>query len=107
GHTVFGRVSAKDMDSVTPSPYQSLGPRTDRNPIRMLTLADNYALSTSLLNEARFGLNSVESGRTTGVNGREMVSSLGLRLYSPTLPDVTGTPNVSIAGFSSLGEGQE
>ena len=55
GHTLFGRFSWKKVDKLSPTTYQSLGPRTDEKPNRTLVISDNFAIRPNLLNEARFG----------------------------------------------------
>lgn len=41
GHTVFGRLSWKNLDRVSPTTYPSLGPRTFENPTRTFVVSDN------------------------------------------------------------------
>ncbi len=107
GHTVFGRLSWKEVENVLPTVYESLGPRTEGRPNRTLVVSDNYAISSSLLNEARFGYTSADQGFTTGRRGADVIGDLGLILLSANPPDVTGTPFVQIAGFTNFGETQE
>jgi hypothetical protein len=107
GHTIFGRLSRKEVETLAPTTFESLGPRTDQRPNYTLVISDNYAIRSNLLNEARFGLTAADQGFTTGRRGIDVISDLGLRLLSTNPPDVTGTPSVQIAGFSSFGESQE
>ena len=107
GHTLFGRFSRKQVDTLAPTTYESLGPRTDEKPNHTLVISDNYAIRPTLLNEARFGLTAADQTFTTGQRGIEMISQLGLTLLSTNPPDVTGTPAVQIAGYTNFGESQE
>ena len=107
GHTLFGRLSWKKVETLAPTTYQSLAPRTDERPNHTLVISDNYAIRPNLLNEARFGITSADQSFTTGVRGADIISQLGLTLLSTNPPDVTGTPAVQIAGYTNFGENQE
>lgn len=107
GHTIFGRLSWKELETLVPTTYQSLGPRTETKPNRTLVISDNYAIRPNLLNEARFGYTAADQGPQTGRRGLDMIRDLGLTLLSTNPPDVTGTPSIAIAGYTSLGENQE
>lgn len=107
GHTLFSRFSRKRLSRVSPTTYESLGPRTFDNPVATFVLSDSYAISSSLLNEARMGFTKADQGFTTGRRGTDLVSDLGLRLLSQNLPGGTGTPYVDIAGYTRFGESQE
>jgi hypothetical protein len=107
GHTLFGRFSWKKVETLAPTTYQSLGPRTDDRPNHTFVISDNYAIRPNLLNEARFGITSADQSFTTGERGLDIISTLGLTLLSTNPPDVTGTPSVQIAGYTNFGESQE
>lgn len=107
GHTAFARLSWKNLDRVSPTTYPSLGPRSFENPTRTFAASDNFAIRANLLNEFRIGFTSADQGAVTGKRGLELVRELGLRLLSTSAPDVTGTPSIAIAGFTTLGESQE
>ncbi len=107
GHTIFGRLSWKKVDKVSPTTFQSLGPRAEERPNRTLVISDNFAIRPNLLNELRFGNTVADQSFTTGLRGIDVISQLGLTLLSTNPPDVTGTPSVQIAGFSNFGENQE
>jgi len=96
GHTLFGRVS-----------WKRLGPRADNRSFYTIAVSDNYAFSQSLLNEARSGFTANNQTFTSGVKGADLISSLGLRLLGSSLPAVTGTSTVDIAGLTTFGEAQE
>jgi len=107
GHTIFGRLSRKRENRITPTTYQSLGPRTFENPVATFVLSDNAAVTSNLLNEARVGFTQADQGAVTGVSGRDIISALGLRLLQSNVPAGTGTPYVNIAGYTQFGESQE
>lgn len=106
-HTLFGRLSSKKVQRETPTTYESLGPRASDNPVSTFVVSDNYAISPSLLNEARVGFTRADQGFTTGVQGKNLANELGLRLLQTNLPGGTGTTFVNIAGYSQFGESQE
>ncbi len=107
GHTLFGRLSWKKVDKVSPTTFESLGPRSEERPNHTLAISDNIAIRPNLLNEARFGITRADQSFTTGQRGIDIISALRLTLLSTNPPDVTGTPSVQIAGYSSFGENQE
>jgi hypothetical protein len=107
GHTLFGRLSWKKVDKVSPTTFESLGPRSEERPNHTLAISDNIAIRSNLLNEARFGITRADQSFTTGQRGIDIISALRLTLLSANPPDVTGTPSVQIAGYSSFGENQE
>lgn len=106
-HTLFGRLSSKRVERQAPTTYESLGPRTSENPVATFVVSDNYAISPTLLNEARVGFTRADQGFTTGVEGKNLASELGLRLLQTNLPGGTGTTYVNIAGYTQFGESQE
>ena len=91
-HTLFGRYSWKKVERLSPTTFQSLGPRTDERPNHTLVISDNFAVTPTLLNEARFGVTAADQSFTTGQRGLDLISALGLTLLSTNPPDVTGTP---------------
>jgi hypothetical protein len=107
GHTLFGRFSYKEVDKVSPTTFESLGPRAETRPNHTLVISDNIALRSNLLNEARFGMTRADQSFTTGQRGLDIINALGLTLLSTNPPDVTGTPSVQIAGYTNFGENQE
>jgi hypothetical protein len=107
GHTLFARLSWKELQRLSPTTYESLGPRDFRNPVSTFVVSDNYAVSSNLLNEARVGFTKADQSFTTGVVGRDLASDLGLRLLANPVPEGTGTTYVDISGYTRFGEGQE
>jgi hypothetical protein len=107
GHTLFARLSWKELQRLSPTTYESLGPRDFRNPVSTFVVSDNYAVSSNLLNEARIGFTKADQSFTTGKVGRDLASELGLRLLANPVPGGTGTTYVDISGYTRFGEGQE
>jgi hypothetical protein len=107
GHTIFGRVSWKEIERISPTTFESLGPRTEQRPNLTFVVSDNFALRPNLLNEARLGRTAADVTFTTGRRGIEFAQELGLRLLSTNPPDVTGTSSIQVAGFTTFGESQE
>jgi len=106
-HNVFGRISYKDWDRVSPTAFQASGPRTEGRPSRNLVLSDNLILRPTLINEARFGLTFADIRPKTGLRGRDFIAATGLRIISQNPPDITGTTSISISGYSGFGEAKE
>lgn len=107
GHTLFGRLSWKELKRVSPTTYASLGPRNFENPVSTFVVSDNFAVSSNLLNEARVGFTKADQGAVTGKVGKDLASELGLRLLANPVPGGTGTTYVDIAGYTRFGEAQE
>lgn len=107
GHTLFARLSWKELTRLSPTTYESLGPRDFRNPVSTFVVSDNYAVSSNLLNEARVGFTKADQSFTTGLAGRDLATELGLRLLANPVPEGTGTTYVDISGYTRFGEGQE
>lgn len=106
-HSLFGRLSWKKLQRVSPTTYESLGPRDFDNPVSTFVLSDNWVISNGLLNEARVGFTKADQGFTTGVVGRDLAGELGLRLLQTSLPPGTGTTYVDTSGYTRFGESQE
>ncbi len=107
GHTLFSRLSQKKLNRVSPTTYQSLGPRSFENPVATFVVSDNFAVSSNLLNEARVGFTKADQGAVTGKVGKDLAGELGLRLLANPVPGGTGTTYVDIAGYTRFGEAQE
>jgi len=107
GHTAFVRASGKNLESLSPTTQEAAGPRIDERPTRNLALSDNWALTSSLLNEFRFGFSTADLTFNTGIIGRDFVQDLGLRLLSQSLPEGSGSSRFEIAGYTNFGENKE
>ena len=106
-HNLFGRISYKDWDRVSPTAQQASGPRTEARPSRNLVLSDNLILRPNILNEARFGLTFADILPKTALRGREFIAATGLKIISQNPPDITGTTFIDISGYSRFGEAKE
>ncbi len=66
-----------------------------------LTVAYNWVITPSLINEARGGFSRIHTNTTFGVTTPQVVSELGLQ-NMPSIPTLQDIPTVTIAGFLSL-----
>jgi Carboxypeptidase regulatory-like domain/TonB dependent receptor len=103
----FARFSWKQQEIVSPTTYAASGPRTKANPTRNLVLSDNWAASSSLLNELRFGFTTSDITSVTSLDGSDFVAATGLKLLSQNLPQGSGSTFIDIAGYTRFGEGRE
>ena len=106
-HTAFVRFSGKNWRKISPTTYQAAGPLTNENPTRTLAFSDNWAVRPSVLNELRFGYSTSDLTNQTGLKGVDFVQATGLRLLSQSLPNITGTTYIDIAGYTRFGEAKE
>lgn len=81
---LFGRWTSKDINALS---NNNLLVPSSSNPdnYRLLTLADNYSVTPSIYNEARFGFTRNNSGTSNPYNGAAFSQSLGL-VGLPGLP---------------------
>lgn len=97
--SIFGRLSYKKRSVTTaPNPYHaffaetggspSTGPFSQPESDAALTLAHNFAITPSLLNEIRGGFSRFHLQTTLNVNSQDILTKLG----------ITGIPNVSKFG---------
>lgn len=107
GHTLFGRLSSKKLNRMSPTTFESLGPKSFENPVSTFVASDNFAVSSNLLNELRVGFTKADQNFVTGKVGKDVASELGLRLLQSNLPGGTGTTYVNITGYTQWGESQE
>jgi hypothetical protein len=103
-HNVFGRFSWKNLDDLFPASFQSLSPLTRASRSRTLVVADSFSIRPNLLNEFRFGFTQSDFDRSdrVQVSGRQFVQDIGIKLASPTLPDVTAASRIAIAGYTAF-----
>jgi hypothetical protein len=106
-HTAFVRFSGKNWRKISPTAYQAAGPLTNENPTRTLAFSDNWAVRPSVLNELRFGYSTSDLTNQTGLKGIDFVQATGLHLISQSLPDITGTTFIDIAGYTRFGESKQ
>jgi hypothetical protein len=72
-------------------------------------VVDNaHVLSTTLVNEARFGFNTFFNHSGGELNNiRNPIAEVGLQLPTEIPPEAWGLPSIAIAGFSGFGENSE
>jgi hypothetical protein len=63
-----------------------------------VTLTYSHSLSSTLINEFRYGFTRQDNPRESSLRGRRVVQDLGLRGLAPDLPDVGGIHRVSFTG---------
>jgi hypothetical protein len=59
-----------------------------------ITTSHSYTISSNLLNEARFGINSQRYPQESAWNGLDVVNQLGFQGLAGDLPDAKGLPSV-------------
>jgi len=97
----FARWTWKNIDSM--NPQDLLVPSSSSiDQYRMLAAAYTYAISPSLLNEARFGFTLNNQGNTNPYDGKAFLNSLGLQGLLGGTPFFNGLPDVSITNFQGL-----
>jgi hypothetical protein len=69
-----------------------------------LTVAYNWVISPSLVNEARGGFSRIHTNPSFDANTQEIVNELGLQNL-PSIPSTQDIPTVNIAGFLGIHSG--
>ena len=103
-HGLFERFMYYKGSQLQPAAFTSTDlPQRGRN----LAVGHTWVMSSSWVNEVRFGYNyAYHLNAPVSPDGRNWTSDLGLRnLAAATFPLAYGRPNVAIAGFSGQGEG--
>jgi hypothetical protein len=67
-----------------------------------LTVAHNYVLRPTLINEFRAGFNNLHLLTTFGINASQIIAETGLTGLPP-IPNVSAVPDVQITGFQRTG----
>lgn len=67
-----------------------------------LTVAYNYVIQPSLINELRTGFNNLHLLTSFGVNAAQIIADTGITGL-PSIPDVPAVPNIVINGFQETG----
>ncbi len=102
--SLFGRLSYKNSDRIIPQVF-TLPDSTSYNNSRSLVVSHNYALTSTMLNEARFGFSISNSATTYGFDGQSITKGFGL-LNLPTLT-FNGLTSFNFGGAtSSIGYGK-
>jgi hypothetical protein len=103
-HSLFQRFMYYKGSQLQPAAFTSTDlPQRGRN----LAVGHTWVLSSSLVNEFRFGYNyAYHLNAPISPDGRNWTADLGLQnLSAATFPLAYGRPNVAMAGFSGQGEG--
>jgi hypothetical protein len=103
-HGLFERFMYYKGSQLQPAAFTSTDlPQRGRN----LAVGHTWVMSSSWVNEVRFGYNyAYHLNAPISPDGRNWTSDLGLRnLAAATFPLAYGRPNVAIAGFTGQGEG--
>jgi len=106
-HNVFGRYSYKNWDRVSATAQEASGPQYGSRPTRTMVISDNFVIRPNLINEARFGFTTADIYDPTTLKGRDFVSATGLKLISQSLPEITGSSYIVIAGYTQFGVKKE
>lgn len=103
-HTLFQRFMYYNGEQINPGAFTLTNlPQRGRN----LAVGETWVISSSLINEVRFGYNyAYHLNSPISLDGRNWVSDIGLRnLAGATDPIDYGRPQFTISGFSGNGEG--
>jgi outer membrane receptor protein involved in Fe transport len=103
-HSLFQRFMYYKGTQLQPAAFTSTDlPQRGRN----LAVGHTWVMSSSWVNEIRFGYNyAYHLNAPISPEGRNWTSDLGLQnLAAATFPLAYGRPNVAMAGFSGQGEG--
>ena len=107
-HTVYARYTYKNRRVVTAPQDPSggissplVGTTSQPEVDGALTVAYNWVISPSLVNEARGGFSRIHSAPSFGVNTQNIVNTLGLQNL-PSIPTTQDIPTVMIAGFLGI-----
>jgi hypothetical protein len=103
-HNLFERFMYYKGSQLNPTLFSYTNfPQTGRN----LAVGDTWVISSSIVNETRFGYNyAYHLNAPISLDGRNWVGDIGLRnLAGATDPIDYGRPNFTLSGFSGNGEG--
>lgn len=96
--SIFGRYTWKNVDQTSPSALK-LPSRVVFEKNRNLVLSHNFTITSSLLNEFRFGRTYRDSGSTLPFDTKAFTNSLGLQGLGNLRQDVL--PNIIFSGITS------
>jgi hypothetical protein len=104
-HLVYARYTYKNR-RLTTAPYgpPTLGEVSRPELYNAFTIAENWIISPSLVNEFRGGLTTSRSNITSPITGTQAAAELGLT-YPPLpgpIPGFSTLPTVSIAGYEGI-----
>ena len=106
-HNLFGRYSWKDYDRKSASNFQSEGGIQNLTPSHNMVLSDNFLIRPTLINEARFGFSFLKDVTLSGIRARDFLQATGLKLVSPQIPDISGSPSINISGYTAFGRSKD
>ena len=94
--SVFGRFTLQDVRiQAWQGNLPTIGMHNQHRYNRALTLAYTHTFKPTLLNEARYGLVFNNNTIEAPLNGKQLVSELGLVGLAPDLPDITGVTKLN------------
>jgi hypothetical protein len=101
---LFGRFTYKKRDVITAPLTGSVlqGPYSQPDTTFGVTVAHNWILTPTLVNEIRAGTTGIDNERTFGVDPADIAAKLGLTNLPP-LPPGNAVPNFVIQGFQATG----
>jgi len=102
--SLFGRLSWKNQDSTGPRTLL-LPPNTAYNDSRSMVVSHNYAFTSRMLNELRFGLSLSNSATAYGYDGIAIAKEIGLQNLPPLTFNGFSSFNFS-QGTTSIGDGK-
>jgi hypothetical protein len=103
-HSLFERFLYYNGTQLNPSVFSYTNfPQTGRN----LAVGDTWVISSSVVNETRFGYNyAYHLNAPISLDGRNWVTDIGLRNLAGSLDPIDyGRPGFTMTGFSGNGEG--
>jgi hypothetical protein len=106
-HNLFGRYSWKDYNRKSASNFQSEGGIQNLTPSHNMVLSDNFLIRPTLINEARFGFSFLKDVTLSGIRARDFLQATGLKLVSPQIPDISGSPSINISGYTAFGRSKD
>ena len=98
---IFGRWTSKDINFASPNDLLIPSSNNPDN-YRILVLAHNYSITSSLVNELRFGFTHNDRGVSNPFNGAAFSQSLGMQGLTGLPAFFNGLPEVDIAGLTGL-----
>ncbi len=102
--SVYGRFTLQDLRvSAWQGNLPTIGMHNQHRYNRAMTLAYTHTFKPTLLNEFRYGLVFNNNTIEAPLNGRQLVSELGLQGLAPDLPDLTGVTKLSWTGLGLTG----
>lgn len=102
--TMFARLTYKNRDVITVPTTGSVmqGPYSQPERVFGVTIAHNYVISPTIVNELRMGATGINNQRTFGVDPADISRKLGLNGLPP-FPAGNAVPNFVIQGFQQTG----